>query len=132
MSVANQLTMPTRTATTVQRVSQTTCGIASGNRKNTSTRERRRSCASPKRCTGCTGGRSTVPSSAVGSYVPALGADRFADSNFARPLGYAHQHDIHHADTAHQETDGTQHHRRQGHFANDIVKFLDLLLSGSN
>jgi len=63
--------------------------------------------------------------------VPSLGADRFADSNFARSLGDAHQHDIHDANTAHQQPIELSTTSPSA-FANNIVKFLDLLLGSGN
>ena len=36
--------------------------------------------------------------------VATLRADRFTNADLARPLGHADEHDVHHADSANQQT----------------------------
>jgi hypothetical protein len=64
--------------------------------------------------------------------VCAFGADGFADANLASALGNADQHDVHHANAANEQTNGTKHNGGEGHFAHDVVKFFHLLLGSGD
>src|SRR5262249_48791410 len=59
--------------------------------------------------------------------VLAFRANRFADANFSRAFGHAHKHDVHHADSADEQSDRAQHHRAQVHHGHDVVELIDLL-----
>src|SRR5439155_27225712 len=57
--------------------------------------------------------------------ISAAGADRFADTDLVSPLGHADEHDVHHADAAHQQahTGNSDHEQTDGR--GDVVKLLD-------
>ena len=59
-------------------------------------------------------------------------ADRLADADLAGPLGDAHQHDVHHADAAHQQADRAEDDHDQRHHRGDAVELLDHLLGGGS
>src|SRR5882724_1440718 len=64
--------------------------------------------------------------------VLAFCADGFADADFTGTFGDADEHDVHHADAADEQADGTENDRGDGHFADDVVEFLDLLSGGGD
>src|SRR4029077_17617008 len=59
-------------------------------------------------------------------------ADGFSNPDFARTLSDRNQHDIHDADSAHQQTDGTQHHHDQRHHRSHVMELFHHLLGGGN
>ena len=62
--------------------------------------------------------------------VAAARADRFAHADLASALGNADQHDVHHADTADQQTDRTENDGGNRDHRDDVVEFLDLHFRG--
>ena len=62
-------------------------------------------------------------------HVAALGADRHAQADLARPLGDRHQHDVHDADAADDERDAGDAGEQRGHRAHrlraDVGDFLE-------
>src|SRR4029077_9137749 len=66
------------------------------------------------------------------SYVLALGADGFADTDLAGALSDAAQHDIHSAHAADEQTHGAEHYRSQCYHPDNAVEFLYFLLGGAN
>src|SRR5215213_2267621 len=57
-------------------------------------------------------------------------ADRFAHADLFCPLSHAHQHDIHHADAADEQSETRYRDCDQPHHSRDAVKLFDKLVSG--
>ena len=55
-----------------------------------------------------------------------LGAQGFADTDFPGTLGYRYQHDVHNADTADHQGDGSHRRNEVGHQTHDIVDHIQL------
>ena len=51
----------------------------------------------------------------LGEDVAAMRADGHADADFARPLGHAHEHDVHDADAADDERNARDRAEQRGH-----------------
>src|SRR5690242_13856342 len=64
--------------------------------------------------------------------VAAARADGFADADLARTFGDRHQHDVHYADTAYQQADGTKYDDHERHHGGDFVEVLHHLLGGGD
>ena len=56
--------------------------------------------------------------------VAAPRANRFSHADFARALRDRHQHDVHHADAAHQQSDRADHGGQQRHRTRDLLNWL--------
>src|SRR5216684_5587518 len=64
--------------------------------------------------------------------ITAARADRFAHANFAGALGDAHEHDVHDADAADEQTDAAEDDGGDVNHHHDVVKLLDFLSGGAN
>ena len=59
-------------------------------------------------------------------------ADCFADSDLARSLRHGDQHDVHHADAADKQADGTEHDHDQRHHSGHVVELFDHLFGSGD
>src|SRR6185369_10341432 len=64
--------------------------------------------------------------------VVALGADGFADADFAGALGDRDQHDVHHSNAAHDQADRSYREHQDENHAADFVPQIEEIVGGKN